>query len=63
MAWAAVGSKAVVLLLLSFCLLLLPLWESVVVLCYKSSDFDVNPRLHILNFHCFVRDEFINGSF
>ena len=32
-AWAAVRSKAVVLLLLTFCLLLLPLWESVIVLC------------------------------
>ena len=32
-AWAAVRSRAVVLLLLTFCLLLLPLWESVVVLC------------------------------
>ena len=32
MAWAAVRSKAVVLLLLTFCLLLLPLWESVIVL-------------------------------
>ena len=29
-----VCSKAVVLLLLTFCLLLLPLWESVVVLCF-----------------------------
>ena len=29
---AAVRSKAVVLLLLTFCLLLLPLWESVIVL-------------------------------
>ena len=26
--------KAVVLLLLTFCLLLLPLWESVIVLCF-----------------------------
>ena len=34
MAWAAVRSGAVVLLLLTFCLLLLPLWESVVVLCF-----------------------------
>ena len=34
MAWAAVPSKAVVLLLLTFCLLLLPLWESVIVLCF-----------------------------
>ena len=31
---AAVRSKAVVLLLSSFCLLLLPLWESVIVLCF-----------------------------
>ena len=29
-----VRSKAVVLLLLTFCLLLLPLWESVIVLCF-----------------------------
>ena len=34
MAQAAVRSKAVVLLLLTFCLLLLPLWESVIVLCF-----------------------------
>ena len=34
MAWAAVRSKAVVLLLLTFCLLLLQLWESVIVLCF-----------------------------
>ena len=27
-------SKSVVLLLLTFCLLLLPLWESVIVLCF-----------------------------
>ena len=33
-AWAAVHSKAVVLLLLTFCLLLLSLWESVIVLCF-----------------------------
>ena len=33
-AWAAVRSGAVVLLLLTFCLLLLPLWESVIVLCF-----------------------------
>ena len=31
---AAVRSKAVVLLLLTFCLLLLPLLESVIVLCF-----------------------------
>ena len=30
----AVRSKAVVLLLMTFCLLLLPLWESVIVLCF-----------------------------
>ena len=34
MAWAAVRSKVVVLLLLTFCLLLLPLWEYVIVLCF-----------------------------
>ena len=33
---AAVCSKAVVLLLLTFCLLLLPLWESVIVLCFVA---------------------------
>ena len=31
---AAVRSKVVVLLLLTFCLLLLALWESVIVLCF-----------------------------
>ena len=34
MAWAAVCSGAVVQLLLTFCLLLRPLWESVIVLCF-----------------------------
>ena len=34
MAKAAVHFKAVVLLLLTFCLLLLPLWESVIILCF-----------------------------
>ena len=34
MAWAAVRSKAVVLLLSTVCLLLLPLWKSVIVLCF-----------------------------
>ena len=34
MASAAVRSKAVVLLLMTFCLLSLPLWESVIVLCF-----------------------------
>ena len=32
MAWATVRSGAEVLLLLTFCLLMLPLWESVIVL-------------------------------
>ena len=31
---AAVRSKAVALLFLTFCLLLLSLWESVIVLCF-----------------------------
>ena len=35
----AVRSKAVVLLLLTFCLLLLPLWESVIVLCFVERYF------------------------
>ena len=35
----AVHSKAVVLLLLTFCLLLLSLWESVIVLCFVVSYF------------------------
>ena len=35
-AWAAVRSGAVVLLLLNFCLLLLPLWESVIVLFCRT---------------------------
>ena len=39
MAWAAVRSGAVVLLLLNFCLLLLPLWESVIVLCFVVRNF------------------------
>ena len=30
---------------------------------HKSSDFDVNQRLSILNLGCFVRDELVNGSF
>ena len=34
MAWAAVRSMAMDLLLLTLCLLLLPLWESVIVLCF-----------------------------
>ena len=35
----SVRSKAVVLLLLTFCLLLLPLWESVIVLCFVACYF------------------------
>ena len=34
MAYAAVRSKGVVLLLMTFCLLLLPLCESVIDLCF-----------------------------
>ena len=34
MVCASVRSGAVVLLLLTFCLLLLTLWESVIVLCF-----------------------------
>ena len=34
LAYVAVRSKAVVLLLLTYCLLLLPLWEAVIVLCF-----------------------------
>ena len=30
---------------------------------HKSSDFDVNPRLPILNLGCFVLDELVKGSF
>ena len=44
-AWAAVRSKAVALLLLSFCLLLLPLWESVIVLCFVVRYFMSIPVL------------------
>ena len=32
--WAIRWLRLVVLLLLAFCLLLLPLWESVIVLCF-----------------------------
>ena len=38
-AWAAVCSKAVVMLLLTFCLLLLPLWDSAIVLCFVVRNF------------------------
>ena len=33
-AWAAVRSRAVILLLLTLCLFLLPFWRSVIVLCF-----------------------------
>ena len=33
-AWTVVRTKAVVLLLLTCCLSLLPLWQSVIVLCF-----------------------------
>ena len=33
-AWAAVRTKAVVLLLMTCCLLFLPFWESVIALCF-----------------------------
>ena len=46
-AWAAVRSKVVVLLLLTFCLLLLPLGESVIVLCFVVRYF-----MSILNSSC-----------
>ena len=36
---AAVRSKVLVLLLLTFCSLLLPLWESVIVICFVVSCF------------------------
>ena len=42
MPWAAVRSKASVLLLMAFCLLLLPLWESVIVLCFSIRYFMSN---------------------
>ena len=32
-------------------------------LSHKSSVFDINPRLPILNFGCFVMDELVTGSF
>ena len=48
MAWAAVRSKAVVLLLLTFCLLLLPLWESVIVLCFVVSYFVSHSSIAII---------------
>ena len=42
MAWAAVRSGAVVLVLLAFCLLLPPLWESVIVLCFVVRYFSTS---------------------
>ena len=46
-ALAAVRSKAVVLLLLTFCLLLLPFWESVTVLCFVVRYFMSILVLHL----------------
>ena len=46
--WAAVCSKAVVLLLLTGRLLLLPLWESVIVLCFGVCYFYVNSSFAII---------------
>ena len=48
MAYAAVRSKAVVLLLLSFCLLLLPLLESVTVLCFVHTLLYVHSSIAII---------------
>ena len=49
MAWAAVRSKAVVLLLLlTFCLLLLPLSESVIVLCFYCTLLYVHSSIAII---------------
>ena len=39
LAKVAVRSKAVVLLFWTFCLALLPLWESVIVLCFVVRHF------------------------
>ena len=47
-AYAAVRSKAVVLLLLTFCLLLLPLWESVNVLLFGCMLLDVHSSIAII---------------
>ena len=47
-ALAAVGSKAVVLLLLTFSLLLLPLWESVIVLCFCCTLLYVHSSIAII---------------
>ena len=45
----AVRSKAVVLLLLTFCLLLLQLWESVIALCFVVRYFMSILVLHHLD--------------
>ena len=39
MALAAVRSKAVVLLLLTFLFIVAPMWESVIVLCFVVRNF------------------------
>ena len=47
-AWAAVRYKAVVLLLLTFCLLLHSLWESVIVLSFVVRYFSVHSSIAII---------------
>ena len=47
-AYAAVRSKAVALFLLTFCLLLLPLLESVIVVCYFRTLLYVHSRIAII---------------
>ena len=53
---AAVRSKAVVLLLLTFCLLLLPLWESVIVLCFAVRYF---MSILVLQLSCWGRESWL----
>ena len=48
MALPDVRSKAVVLLLLTFCLLLLPLWKSVIVLCFDVPLLYVHSSIAII---------------
>ena len=48
MAYAALRSKASVLLLLTFCLLLLPLWKSVIVFCFFCTLLNVHSSIAII---------------
>ena len=48
MAGAAICSKVVVLLLLTFCLLLLPLWETVILLCFCCKLLYVHSSIAII---------------